>query len=228
MTSLASDLKLQWIGLISWTVTSTWLLGTIIPELIQPGAVWAITASAVIAFFFSDLLSGTIHWGFDRYGTEDLPVLGPRFIKPFRDHHTDPQSICGHNFIETNGDTCIAGMPLLIAGLILDPSDQLFWVSFFFFTSTCGILTNQFHSWAHEENPPKIAKLLQKTGLILDPDHHKKHHSGKCDTNYCITNGHMNPLLERTRIFQQFEAIFPPTECKGSRSSSTKNPKSTQ
>lgn len=212
-----SNLKYQWLGLISWTAASIWLLGSIIPELTQPGAVWLITASAICAIFCSDLLSGIIHWAFDRYGTEDIPILGPSFIKPFRDHHTNPQDICGHNFVETNGDTCIAGMPLLAAGLILDPAHQLFWVSLFFGISMSGFLTNQFHSWAHEENPPKVAIFLQKTGLILNPEHHKKHHSGECDSNYCITNGWMNPLVERTRIFQRFEAIFPPTVQKDSK-----------
>ena len=211
MGSGAVHLKLQWLGLISCTAASTWLLGRIILELTQPGAVWLITASAICAFYCSDLLSGIVHWAFDRYGTENIPVLGPNIIKSFRDHHKNPQGICGHNFLETNGDNCIVCLPLLVVGLILDPTDQLFWVSLFFCTSIGGILTNQFHSWAHEENPPNIAIFLQKTGLILSPEHHEKHHSGEYDSNYCITNGRMNPLVERTRIFQHFEAIFPPT-----------------
>ena len=211
MGSPASHLKYQWLGFIIWIAATTWLLCRIIPELPQSDAVWVFIASAACAFFCSDFLSGIVHWVFDRYGTENIPVLGPGIIKSFRDHHTNPQGICGHNFIETNGDTSIACLPLLAVGLLLDPTHQLFWVCLLFNTSIGGFLTNQFHSWAHEENPPKTAIFLQKIGLILDPKHHKKHHSGEFDSNYCITNGKMNPILERTRILQRFERIFPPT-----------------
>ena len=219
MASPASHLKYQWIGLISATTASIWILVKIIPELTQPGAVWLIAASVICAFYCSDLLSGIVHWIFDRYGTEDFPVLGPSIIKSFRDHHKDPQGICGHNFIETNGDTCIASLPLLACGLLLNPADQLFWVSLFLCTSIGGFLTNQFHSWAHEDSPPKIAMLLQKAGLILNPEHHAKHHSGEYDSNYCITNGRMNALLESTQILQRIEEVVPPTVNKNSLSS---------
>jgi hypothetical protein len=211
MGSPASHLKYQWLGLISWTLASIWLLTSIVFTLNQPSALWLVGGASVCAIFCSDLLSGVVHWAFDRYGTEDVPVLGPGFIKPFRDHHTDPQGICEHSFVETNGNACIACVPLLAAGLWLDPATHLFWVSLFFGTSVGVFLTNQFHSWAHEPDPPRVAILLQRAGLILDPEHHQRHHSGEFDSNYCITNGWMNPLMERTRIFHRFEAIFPPT-----------------
>ena len=103
-----------------------WLLGRILVSLDQPGALWIVVAASLSAVFFSDLLSGVVHWALDRYGSEEVPVIGPGFIKPFRDHHTDPQGICGHDFVETNGNACIACIPLLSVGLILDPTQHLF------------------------------------------------------------------------------------------------------
>ncbi len=211
MGSPASHRKYQWMGFLTWAGLSTWILAGILGSLSQPSAGWIVLAATVASILCADLLSGVVHWGFDRYGTEDLPVIGPGFIKPFRDHHTDPLGICGHGFVETNGNACIACAPLLVLGLLLDPTQSLFWVTLLFGTSAGVFLTNQFHSWAHEDDVPRFVVLLQRTGLILDPAHHDLHHSGEFDSNYCITNGWMNPLMERTGIFHRIEAMFPPT-----------------
>ena len=37
-------------------------------------------------------------------------------------------------------------------------------------------LTNQFHKWAHVQNPPTFVKLLQDLWLILPRKHHSLHH----------------------------------------------------
>jgi len=211
MGAPASHLKYQWIGLMAWVVMSTVLASRILGALDQPGSGWILGMAVLAAIFFSDLMSGTVHWAFDRYGKVDTPVLGPGFIKPFRDHHTDPQGICGHGFVETNGNNCIACIPLLVTGLWIDPVDGLFFAALILGTAIGVFGTNQFHSWAHEENPPRLARWLQRTGLVLDPEHHERHHTGEFDSYYCITNGWMNPIMEWLGVFPRFEAIFPPT-----------------
>ena len=61
----------------------------------------------------ADLVSGMVHWAGDTLCDEDTPVLGRHFIRPFREHHVDPKAITRHDFIETNGNNCIASMPVL-------------------------------------------------------------------------------------------------------------------
>ena len=69
------------------------------------------------------------------------------------------------------------------------------------------LATNQFHKWAHADNPPWLARPLQRMGLILSPRHHSIHHAVPHDTHYCITVGWMNPLLDKTGFFRICETI---------------------
>jgi hypothetical protein len=211
MGSPVSHRKYQWAGLLAWTALNGWLSVRILGALDQPGAGWALCGGLVVSIFLADFFSGLVHWAFDRYGTVNMPVLGPGFIKPFRDHHTDPMGICGHNFVETNGNSCISCIPMLMLGIAIDPMQHLFLVTLIFGTAVGVFGTNQFHSWAHQPEVPWYARWLQRTRLVLGPVHHERHHSGDFDSYYCITNGWMNPFMERTGVFRRFEARFPPT-----------------
>jgi ubiquitin-conjugating enzyme E2 variant len=69
-------------------------------------------------------------------------------------------------------------------------------------------LTNQFHKWAHTEDPTSPAAWLQERGLILSQEHHDVHHESPYDTYYCITVGVWNPLLDRLRFFERTERLI--------------------
>ncbi len=70
------------------------------------------------------------------------------------------------------------------------------------------VATNQFHKWAHQESPSSFARWLQRTRLILEPSHHRVHHTDPFDMHYCITNGWLNPLLNRLKFFRRLEATL--------------------
>jgi len=67
------------------------------------------------------------------------------------------------------------------------------------------VATNQFHKWAHQESPSAFARWLQRKRLVLEPLHHKLHHTQPFDVNYCITNGWLNPLLNKLKFFRRLE-----------------------
>jgi ATP:corrinoid adenosyltransferase len=70
------------------------------------------------------------------------------------------------------------------------------------------VATNQFHKWAHQVAPTRFVRILQRARIILDPEHHGAHHTAPFKSSYAITNGWLNPLLNRTRFFQRLEGAL--------------------
>ncbi|MGH9397813.1 MAG: fatty acid desaturase family protein [Terriglobia bacterium] len=174
---------------------------------------WTVAGSAtVLGYLLADLISGFVHWLADRFGTTETPLLGANFVRPFREHHVDPLAITRHGFIETNGNNCVVSLPLLVLASLMPISQgnalRLFVVALVLSTSVFIFATNQFHKWAHMEQPPALARALQSAHLILSPDHHNRHHTAPFETYYCITTGWLNWPLEKLRAFETLERML--------------------
>jgi hypothetical protein len=174
------------------------------------GGLWVLVC-AVGGLLLADFISGLVHWGGDTLLTVNAPVLGRHFIQPFRHHHVDPKAITRHDFIETNGNNCLISVPVL--GLVAPTMPEQAGFGFYICTVVIFMVwfvfgTNQFHKWAHADNPPRVARLLQRWGVILVPTHHDIHHAAPHDTHYCITVGWMNPLLAQLRFFRRLEGFI--------------------
>jgi len=176
------------------------------------GYAWLLPAVAVLAYLAADLASGFVHFLADNFGSERTPILGPNFIEPFRDHHVDPKCITRNDFVDNNGNDCLASVPLMLLVYLLIPVATTAWGYLFgaFFLMVClaVFLTNQFHKWAHMDRPPGWVARLQGWGLVLSKEHHDVHHESPYDTYYCITGGVWNPLLDRTRFFGRAERLI--------------------
>jgi hypothetical protein len=165
----------------------------------------------VAGLLAADFISGFVHFLGDTYGTETTAVLGPNFIKPFRDHHTDPTGICRHDFVEINGNNCIVCLPAGLAayfGFAADSNHYSALALLFIGSMLVWVfMTNQFHKWAHEPNPSRFIVLLQSLKLALPADHHDVHHRAPYDRYYCITVGWLNPLLYHLRFFEAVQWV---------------------
>ncbi len=165
--------------------------------------------AAVGGFLLADLFSGLIHWAADTYGTERTPLVGPLFVKLFRVHHSDPLNITRTGFVRINGDnTMFAALFMLgMLGLrelgigLVRPWGLAMLAAFSFAIS----FTNLMHQWAHRNNPPSIARLLHRFGLVLTPAAHDRHHVVPHLSDYCITFGWLNPVLDRLDAFRRME-----------------------
>lgn len=182
-------------------------------RLSQTGPIWLAALGTLLGLIFGDFITGLVHWAADTYCGENTPVIGRSLVKPFRVHHARPLEICEHGIIETIGNTCILAVPLLSVFLALAVSGGLSSLSAFtVFTGvvTVGVTvaTNQFHKWAHQDAPPPPVRVLQGVGIILGPEHHQLHHTAPFKSNYSITNGWLNPLLNRTHFFRKLERMF--------------------
>ena len=168
---------------------------------------WWVPVAFVAGVLLADFASGLVHWGADTWGRDDLPVIGPRLLVPFRVHHVNPDDFIRRNFVDTNGDVAlIAFAP--IAALAMLPLDDA-WESAAAIGGLglcgAGMLTNQIHQWAHMPSPPPPVRLLQTAGLILGRREHARHHDRPYDGQYCITTGWCNRPLEAIGFFRALE-----------------------
>ena len=174
-------------------------------------AAWLVVmASAISGYVLADFISGMFHFACDRFGSVDIPYIGPNFIRPFREHHADPEAITRHDFVETNGVNCMFSVPVLAGAYFVPLADglwQLFCVGVALFLCLSVLGTNQFHKWAHMQNPPAIARVLQRGRIILSVEHHRVHHTSPFDTYYCITTGWLNWPLEKMHLFPALERV---------------------
>lgn len=168
--------------------------------------------AAMLGYVVADFVSGLIHWAFDRMGSEKTPVLGHAFIFPFRYHHVDPKDMMNGDFISTNGKNSVGCLPVLGLGLLIPVIPGNAWSIAGLSVLTAFVLaiwmTNQFHKWAHLDEPVGVIRLLQRLHLVLTPAHHDRHHVAPYAANYCITSGWCNPLLERVGFFRHLERML--------------------
>jgi hypothetical protein len=174
---------------------------------------WLVALGIPLGLVFGDLVTGIVHWVGDTYFKEDTPIIGPGFVKPFRLHHIYPRDICTHDLVTTLGNSCIMAVPLLAFCLYLLLTGPVSaWLAFGVLCTTilaiATVATNQFHKWAHDPKPKLFARLLQRCRLVLEPSHHDKHHTTPHDSHYCITNGWLNPLLNKIKFFRRLEMFL--------------------
>ncbi len=183
-----------------------------IDRLYEIEMLWLGALAIPIALVSGDLVGGLVHWAADTYGSDETPLLGQTMIKPFRQHHIYPRDICTHTLVSIVGNVCILAVPVLSLCL------YLLWVShhgLLAFAVLCTTLmsaatvgTNLFHKWAHQEKPSLGVRWLQRMRLVLEPQHHQIHHTEPFRMHYCITNGWLNPLLNKIGFFRKLEAML--------------------
>lgn len=171
--------------------------------------VWWLPLVLAAAAVAADFLSGIVHWLADTWGSEDIPVLGRRFLRPFRVHHVNPDDFLERDFINCNGDVALLTLPVLASSLLLPLDDGLSrWTALFLVALCAGILpTNQVHQWAHSLAPPRWVRPLQRAGILLDYEQHQRHHAPPYAMNYCITTGWCNRTLTAIGFFPALERL---------------------
>jgi ubiquitin-conjugating enzyme E2 variant len=173
------------------------------PAQLSAGVALAVIAGVVLA----DFASGIVHWLADTWGSESLPVLGPRFIRPFRVHHVNPEDLLSRSFLDCNGDVAMLAAPLLALALWvpLDTHSGACCASLFAALGTASLPTNQIHQWAHQPRPPRAVAWLQARGLILSRAAHARHHTAPYASHYCITTGWCNSALAALGFWRGLE-----------------------
>lgn len=136
-----------------------------------------------------------------------MPVLGRRFLRPFRVHHVNPDDFLKRNFIDTNGDVAMICIPFLLIVFLIPLDNELGRIAAAFLIAycACALPTNQVHQWAHMRNPPWLVRWLQRRGLLLSREQHQLHHTSPFAMNYCISTGWCNRVLTAIGFFPAME-----------------------
>lgn len=152
-----------------------------------------------VAWLFTDVLSGVVHWACDSFGSVNTPLIGKSLIRPFREHHGDPKAMTHHDFIETHGASCFAALPFVIGSSLLPLNGfATFLLQAILLSIALGALaTNQCHQWAHRDSAaiPAAVRWAQRHHLVLSDQHHQRHHTAPFDGHFCMANGWFNPLF---------------------------------
>lgn len=177
-----------------------------IPDLFN----WWMLLAILTGLIFADFASGIIHWIADTWGSETMPVLGRRFLRPFRVHHVNPHDFLKRNFIDTNGDVAMLCIPFLLLVFLIPLDHELGRTAAVFLLTFCAgsLPTNQVHQWAHMPQPPAWVLWLQGRGLLLSRQQHQVHHTAPFATNYCIATGWCNRPLAAIHFFPIMERLI--------------------
>ena len=174
----------------------------------SPAELAGVLAMLAAGYMAADLFTGFVHWFCDTFFDETTPIIGPGLIAPFREHHREPLLMTRHGFLELTGN-CFRGLaPVLWAFLWLGSWLPLLVDAFVVSLVSGAVVTNLLHRWAHDPDPPLIARLLHATGLVLTPERHVRHHAPPYAAAYCVTSGWLNPICERLRIWTRAEAAL--------------------
>jgi ubiquitin-conjugating enzyme E2 variant len=157
----------------------------------------------------ADFVSGLVHWACDTWGSEHSRWFGSSLIRSFREHHRRPQAMVAHDWIEVNGEAATAAAAFFALMLLGGPAA---WLrehpgayTFAWATISVGALSNQLHQWTHRPAPPRLARILQRAGLILSLRRHAPHHRAPCVNRYCISTGWMNEPLDAIHFWRGLE-----------------------
>jgi hypothetical protein len=173
----------------------------------SPADILAVGAALALGYLMADLLTGFVHWFCDTFFDETTPVIGAGLIAPFREHHRDPLLMTRHGFLELTGSSFRGLAPVLAVFVWTGETLPVAAQAFAFAIGSGAVATNLLHRWAHEPSPPAVVRILQRTGLVLSPERHARHHAPPYAAAYCVTSGWMNPLCERFGLWTRAEAL---------------------
>ncbi len=190
-------------------IAAVLLLGVHVARLAQShgGVSWWMLPLWLTGMLVADFLSGIVHWGADTWGSEAMPVLGKRLLRPFRVHHINPDDFLTRHWIDTNGDVGTIVSAVLAATFLipLDSFSGQACVTFIIALAATTLPTNQVHQWAHMTSPPAFVHALQRWGVLMSHAHHAEHHAPPYVSNYCIALGWCNRALVRVQFFSRLE-----------------------
>ena len=166
-----------------------------------------IAAQAVGVVLLADLVSGTVHWAEDTFGSEKTPLIGKWVIRPNLEHHRDAGAFTRKTWLESSWDLLGAGAALLCVAAW---QGLLTWHVWLF--TLLSVNANQIHKWNHlpPARVPRPVLLMQRLRLLQSRRQHLEYHRGAKDRCYCVITDFVNPVFDRLRVWRLLERLLAP------------------
>ncbi|MEW6282470.1 MAG: fatty acid desaturase CarF family protein [Candidatus Eremiobacterota bacterium] len=194
------------IGSAAWLATNVAAQalgsGSLAGALVVGGGALLAAAGGYVA---ADLASGVFHHWIDNYPTPETPIVGDMAFE-FQVHHHKIHDLEAES-IWTNMAAAGKLMWIPMAAAAVTNPHWAVQAATLGFTGG-AFLAQGSHRWTHMKNPPKIASVVQRLGLMQTREQHAIHHKMPWSDNYCIVNGMWNPLLTRTHFFRKWENLI--------------------
>ena len=156
-----------------------------------------IVLKIIVLFLLADFITGVFHFSLDQYG-----IINGRFMKNSVNflliHHKEPRKIITQTYWEITGGVYKISILIFGCSLLFGFSWELL---LFLLLCSNG---NMIHKWSHQkkEESSLIIQKLQHYKIIQGPDHHKKHHRGSFNINYCVMGTITNHFLHKIYFWE--------------------------
>ncbi|MGE0487965.1 MAG: fatty acid desaturase CarF family protein [Vulcanimicrobiota bacterium] len=190
--------------------TGAWVSYNVLSQIAaQPGIGAKVAAGAMAlggaaaGYVAADFGSGIFHHWVDNYPNPDKPGMVGKMAREFIHHHYhahDMEEVSLTSNLWNAGRFLWAPMGAMA---LANPHYAVASAGLAFLSA--GFMAQGFHRWAHMDNPPALAKVLQKVGLAQTPENHNTHHRPPWDQNYCIVNGMWNETLAKNDFWRKWE-----------------------
>lgn len=175
-----------------------------------------IAIQIIVAWFLADFITGVFHWWEDVYLEEGRSLEFLQGIaQDNRQHHESPTAITLNSWWGNMRSATVVALPTAAVFWLVGAPLWL-WLGLAF--TSFG---NLIHRFAHEPERKRgvLLRCVQRTGLFISPEHHKKHHYNpvtgrrvdpKCLSTraYCPMTDWVNPCLDAVRFWFVLEGLL--------------------
>jgi hypothetical protein len=167
------------------------------------GVAMTILLQVLAAVLLADFLSGLFHWFEDSWFEEDTPLVGG-VIRLNELHHRKPRAFLAKAwYVNIRSSVVLAialGSVLALVGALTP------FVAGVLVLASLGNLT---HAWAHLPEPQRsrLLCLAHRSGVLITPAHHVRHHLRRKDSHYCTMTNLVNPVLDRVGFWRGLERL---------------------
>ena len=191
-------------------LSAAYMVGKAALHVASSGNPWlagaGVVAASAGAYLAADLGSGFFHHAVDNYAKPENKIFG-KMATEFMVHHYFANSMEQHDVSYYVDPTMKFMAPALALAAVGVGTGFVSPMAGAAFTTAVGggLFAQISHSWTHSPDPPKLAKVLQKIGIAQGNVDHREHHRAPWTGNYCIVNGALNPILDKTNFWRGWE-----------------------